>query len=246
MLPTKPLTYREIRREYQSHSLPEEILIDHYAKAISPLLTRLLVRWRLIPNSVTVGMILSGIAGAGVFALPWLACKIAGLILIHLWFILDCSDGEVARITQRFSAFGTQIDYLAHAVNHPLFNLSFAWSLVALGRYSTPAVLACALISVSAEMLLRHLTGLSHLYYRAHTGPIPERAPKSRLRIWAASLLGVFYIYPNFALLFPVVYLIDRFAGTSFAYLYLAAQTAFTSLVTIRLVVRWIPVLRRA
>jgi phosphatidylglycerophosphate synthase len=241
---TKSLTYQAIRREFQTHSLPEEILVDHYTKAVSPLFTCLLVRWNVIPNSVTVGMIMSGILGAIVFALPWLAYKITGLIFIHLWFILDCSDGEVARITQRFSAFGTEMDYLAHAINHPLFNLSFAWSLVALHRYSSSVILACAVVSISAEMLTRHLIGLIHMYSKVHGAAALEGARRSVPRVWAISLAGIFTLYPNFALLFPVLFLIDRFAGTPLAPLYLAAQTAISLLVSSRLAVRWIRIVR--
>lgn len=246
MQPTKLLTYQAIRREYQSHSLPEDILIDHYTKAISPVFTRLLVSWGFIPNSVTVGMILSGVVGAVFFALPWLACKIAGLLFIHLWFILDCSDGEVARITHRFSQFGTDMDYLAHAINHPLFNLSFAWSLIALHRYKTATILACALVSISAEMLIRHLTGLSYIYRRSRGDAALARAPRSALRKWMVSLLGVFFLYPNFALIFPVLYLIDRFAGTPFAVFYLVAQGLISTIVGIRLAVFWTRTLRCA
>lgn len=246
MLPTELLTYREIRREFQNHSMPEEILVDHYAKAVSPVFTRWLVGWNVIPNSVTVGMILSGVLGACLFALPWLACKIAGLLFIHLWFILDCSDGEVARITHRFSAFGTEIDFLAHAINHPLFNLSFAWSLVMLHRYNTSAILACALVSISAEMLIRHLTGLTNTYRKVCGEASLRGGRRNTTRIWATSLLGVFYVYPNFALLFPIVFLIDRFTGTSLALIYLGAQALFTSIIGIRLAVFWTRTLRRA
>jgi phosphatidylglycerophosphate synthase len=246
MLPTKQLTYRVIRSEFQTHSLPEEILFDHYGKAASPVFTRWLVRWNVIPNSVSVGMILSGVLGACLFALPWLACKIAGLVFIHLWFILDCSDGEVARITHKFSTFGTEIDFLAHAINHPLFNLSFAWSLLALHRYNSSAILACALVSISAEMLIRHLTVLDNTYRKVCGGASIERGRRNALRIWATRLLGVFYIYPNFAILFPVLFVIDRFAGTPLAPLYLAAQTLISSIVVIRLAVFWTRTLRLA
>ena len=246
MLLTEPLTYQTIRRDYQPHSVPDEIVINHYTRAVSPVFTCLLVRWNVIPNSVTVGMILSGVLGAALFAFPWLACKIGGLVFIHLWFILDCSDGEVARITKRFSTFGTDMDYLAHAVNHPLFNLSFAWSLVALHRWNSSAILACAVVSISAEMLIRHLTGLSYVYCKVRGTAALEAAPKGRLRIWVTRLLGVFYVYPNFALLFPVLYLIDRFAGTPLAPLYLAAQTGFSVLVAARLAIFWIRTLQPA
>lgn len=246
MLLTEPLTYQTIRREYQSHAMPEPILIDHYTKAVSPVFTRLLLRWGLIPNSVTVGMIFSGILGAVLFAFPWLVCKVAGLLFIHLWFILDCSDGEVARITQRFSTFGTEMDYLAHAINHPLFNLSFAWSLIALHRWNSSAILACALVSISAEMLIRHLTGLTYTYGKLRGKTTWQAARRNTFRLWIASLFGLFLIYPNFALLFPILYLIERIANTPIASIYFVAQTVLSVLISTRSAWRWTRTIRPA
>lgn len=246
MLSTETLSYRAIRRDYQHHAVPEEVLLDHYAKAVSPLLTPLFVRWKVTPNGVTVAMIVSGVLGALLFAMPWMPSRIAGALLIQLWMILDCCDGEVARITRVFSKFGTEMDYLAHAVNHPLFCLSFAWSLVALHRYNSSAILGCALVSISAEMLLRHLTGLVHTYRKECGEAALEGPRRSAPRIWTARLLGVFYVYPNFALLFPILYLIDRVAGTPLAPIYFAAQTAFSFLLSARMALRWIRILRQS
>jgi phosphatidylglycerophosphate synthase len=244
MLSTETLTYGVIRRGYQHHEFPEEVLFDHYAKAVSPLLTPLFVRCKMTPNGVTVVMIVSGALGALLFAIPWMPSRISGAVLIQLWMILDCCDGEVARITRVFSKFGTEMDFLAHAVNHPLFNLSFACSLLVLDRYNCYAVLACALVSISAEMLLRHLAGLAFTYRRLYGEAPFDGSRRSVPKIWATRLLGVFYMYPNFALLFPILYLIDRWAGTSIAPIYFAAQAVFSFLLSARVALRWMRILR--
>jgi phosphatidylglycerophosphate synthase len=246
MLSTETLNYGAIRRDYQHREFPEEVLFDHYAKAVSPLLTPLFVRCRMTPNGVTVVMIVSGVLGALLFAIPSMPTRISGALFIQLWMILDCCDGEVARITRVFSKFGTEMDFLAHAVNHPLFNLSFAWSLVGLDRYNSYAIMACAIVSISAEMLLRHLTGLAYTYRRMYGNASLDGSQRSAARIWATRLLGVFYIYPNFALLFPILYLIDRCAGTQLAPIYFAAQTVFTFLLSVHVALRWIRILRSA
>ena len=141
-------SYREIRRRYQPHDWWCPSLIDHYAYLISPLFTGIFVKAGIAPNSVTVLMIAAGMIGAILFAGPQLWLKVYGLLFLHLWYVLDCSDGEVARITGTFSKFGKEMDYTAHLVNHPLFNLAFASSLAALDRSNLRLIVFAAILSM--------------------------------------------------------------------------------------------------
>ncbi len=69
---------------------------------VDPLASRLVVwtanRTGITPNQITFG---AGVLGAGAavcFALaswPWL---VAGAVLFHLSFVLDCMDGKIARL----------------------------------------------------------------------------------------------------------------------------------------------------
>ncbi len=243
---TSSSTYAAILKESRSREIFGGVLVDYYASLLSPCCTRLFLRWGVIPNMVTMGMIACGVLGAVLFAMPLLAAKIAGAALIHLWFILDCSDGEVARLTRIFSPFGTELDQIAHAICHPLFNLSFAYSLIVLHPHNSGLILALSVVSISSEMLLRHLIDLSTAYFRSAKRAAQPANPRSDFRIWTGRVLGIFYVYPNFALLFPVIYIVDHFAGTSFAWVYFAAQTALSALEAIRLAYRWTRILYRA
>src|SRR5580698_4582442 len=89
-----PLSYRTIRRDYQSHEAMPDVMVDSYAQLISPLLTRLFVKAGTTPNQVTVCMMISGVVGAALFVVPQVFCKVLGLAFMHLWYVLDCSDGE--------------------------------------------------------------------------------------------------------------------------------------------------------
>jgi phosphatidylglycerophosphate synthase len=157
-------SYKEIRRHYQPHDRWCPSLIDHYAYLISPLFTRIFVKAGIVPNTVTVLMIAAGVIGAILFAGPQLWLKVYGLLFLHLWYVLDCSDGEVARITGTFSKFGKEMDYTAHLVNHPLFNLAFASSLASLEPSNLRLILFVAILSISAELVLRHLLSLQGIY----------------------------------------------------------------------------------
>jgi phosphatidylglycerophosphate synthase len=240
--PSAP-SYRTIRRDFQPHFVVEDILVDYYAKTLSPLFTRIFVANGVAPNSVTILMIAFGIVGACVFAIPAIWCKVCGLILIHLWYIVDCSDGEVARITKRFSKFGTELDFTAHVVCHPLFNLAFTIGLIGLGRHTTVTILFVSLLSISAELMLRNQLAFQQIYSLKMQAPYGAPGKRPILRQIAVTLLNAFSMYPNFALVFPILFLVDCFSGTSIAFYYMCLHTAISWLVAVRASILWVKVI---
>ena len=78
------MTYREIRKNYQHNFGWDSVLVDAYTTLLSPFVTKVCLKLRLIPNVITVLMIVSGVMGGLIFALPPLWCKILGTVLIHL------------------------------------------------------------------------------------------------------------------------------------------------------------------
>ncbi|RII18320.1 CDP-alcohol phosphatidyltransferase [Streptomyces sp. YIM 130001] len=76
-------------------------------------LVRLAARWtRITPNQITWGALVLGLGSAACFALGEWRWLIAGAVLYHLSFILDCMDGKVARLTGQGSVFGAWLDYI--------------------------------------------------------------------------------------------------------------------------------------
>lgn len=234
------ISYRTIRREYQPRPITWDIFVDRYAYLISPLLTRLFVKTEITPNMVTVLMMVTGVIGAGLFALPLIGCKVCGIMFIHLWYVLDCSDGETARITKQFSKFGKEIDYVAHVVNHPLFNLAFAFTLIGMGRYNIQLILFASIFCISAELVLRNLVSFSLMYELKTNRHILMRNKGGFLgRIFTYSVC-FFSVYPNYALLFPLVYFVDLYFGTHIALYYLLIQAALSSLMATWRSYRWV------
>ncbi|RJL30515.1 CDP-alcohol phosphatidyltransferase family protein [Bailinhaonella thermotolerans] len=85
-----------------------------YMRRLSIYGTWLLVRTPLSPNQITGLMIVAGIAAGAVLALPGLWAAIGAALLIQLYLLLDCSDGEVARWTKRTSIAGVYLDRVGH------------------------------------------------------------------------------------------------------------------------------------
>ncbi|MGW2342879.1 CDP-alcohol phosphatidyltransferase family protein [Streptomyces sp. NPDC001661] len=76
-------------------------------------LVRVTARWtRITPNQITWGALILGLGAAGCFAMGDWRWLIAGALIYHLSFVLDCMDGKVARLTGQGSVFGAWLDYI--------------------------------------------------------------------------------------------------------------------------------------
>src|ERR1700761_7778723 len=74
----------------------------YYMRDVSPYFTWLFLRLGFSANQLTYLMILFGI-GAGAVAGVWrgLIGAIVAVVMVQLYLLLDCSDGEVGRLTQQ-------------------------------------------------------------------------------------------------------------------------------------------------
>jgi phosphatidylglycerophosphate synthase len=89
---------------------------------VDPLAGRLVVwtanRTNITPNQLTLGAGVLGLLSAICFAAPvwagesgW-AWLLAGALLFHLSFVLDCMDGKIARLKGNGSVFGSWVDFV--------------------------------------------------------------------------------------------------------------------------------------
>ncbi|GII33190.1 CDP-alcohol phosphatidyltransferase family protein [Planotetraspora mira] len=85
-----------------------------YMRHLSIYATWLLAKTPITPNQVTGLMIVSGVAAGAVLALPGFWAALAAALLIQLYLLLDCSDGELARWTRRTSITGIYLDRVGH------------------------------------------------------------------------------------------------------------------------------------
>jgi phosphatidylglycerophosphate synthase len=85
-----------------------------YMRRVSPYATVVFARLGWSPNAVTVAFIVSGVAAGVVAAVPGLAAAVGVVLLIQLYLLFDCSDGELARYTGRISATGVYLDRMGH------------------------------------------------------------------------------------------------------------------------------------
>lgn len=235
------MNYKHIRQNYQSNVVGLT-LIDRYCMCISPLLTKFFVKKNIIPNDITLLMILSGLIGGSLFFETNIYIKIIGIVFIHLWYILDCSDGEVARITKNFSKFGKELDYIAHTVNHPLFFLAYAITLCSNSFLNQFIILILFFILCILDMINRQVLSMNIIYdlkvKNTESSYIEEAY--SRLQLMKIQFLMFIGALPNFVLLFPIIYILDVLVKTHFATIYLLFEVIFLFIFTLNNVIKLI------
>jgi phosphatidylglycerophosphate synthase len=87
-----------------------------YMRKLSPYATLVFARWGWSPNAVTLAFIASGVLGGVLAAVPGVFAAVGVFVLFQLYLLFDCSDGELARYTQRFSPAGVFLDRMGHYI----------------------------------------------------------------------------------------------------------------------------------
>ncbi len=103
--------------------------VDRYFnRTCSKWITRALLQTPLTPNGVTYLATAVGLLAGAVFAMGGYAAGVVGALLFQLSSVLDCCDGEVARLKFLESPFGEQLDVALDNVVHVGLYAGMAWA----------------------------------------------------------------------------------------------------------------------
>ncbi|MDG4778803.1 DUF5941 domain-containing protein [Micromonospora sp. WMMD961] len=132
----------------------DDFFSTYFVSTWSPYLVRLAARLRLTPTGVTVISVLFALAAAVLFGVGGRPALVGGAVLLYLGFVLDCVDGQLARYTRHFSAWGGWLDTMADRAKEYLVyaGLGFGVSHAGLGNGWALAIAAMTLQTV------RHMT----------------------------------------------------------------------------------------
>ncbi len=142
-----PALERELLRGLEN---PRDGYLDRALhRRLSRPLTRLLLRTPLTPNAVTVLGVAAGVAGGCLLGAAswWLVA--AGVACLVLSGVLDCCDGELARLRFAESAFGHWLDVAGDTVVHVAVLGGLAARLVRTGPVPGAAVLGVLALGVA-------------------------------------------------------------------------------------------------
>jgi len=139
-------------------SLTSELdgVVDRYFnRKLSGTLTKLFLRMGLSPNAITIVSMVIGLMSAACFALGSYTAGIIGALLFQFSAIVDCCDGEVARLTFTESPFGAQLDITADNIVHMAIFAAIAWAQYAShGEWLSLALGLCAVAGVAGSQWL--------------------------------------------------------------------------------------------
>lgn len=204
------ITYKEALKNARAvranKSFRTGMLAGHVCRIISRYCSAWFVTKGIVPNQVTLMMIAFGIVGSIFFALPYLWAKIVGYLFWFLWFTMDVSDGEVAKSTGNFSKYGTEMDYLAHLIDHPLMNLAIWLTFLEMDIINPVLLSAIFIVAISAELVMRSLIMMRHYdtIIRPNTGE-----PKQKFISWIKYLWGNTWMYPTMIVCFSWLIVVD-------------------------------------
>jgi phosphatidylglycerophosphate synthase len=148
----------ELRAAGQPPGVIDRLNDEHWAgrlymRRISPAATWMFVRIGWSPNAVTAAFIVCGIAAGVVIAVGGLASAVAGAALIQGYLLLDCSDGELARWSQRTSATGVYLDGIGHYLGES--GLLVGLGVRAEGHLAAGGYVSAGLAAALAAMLVK-------------------------------------------------------------------------------------------
>ncbi|MEV6811931.1 DUF5941 domain-containing protein [Micromonospora sp. NPDC051296] len=91
----------------------DDFFTTYFVSTWSPYVTKATARLGLSPTAVTMVSVVFAVAAAALFATGGRPSLVAGAVLLYLGFVLDCVDGQLARYTRNFSAWGGWLDTMA-------------------------------------------------------------------------------------------------------------------------------------
>ena len=120
-------------------------------RRLSKPITALSVRFGISPNLITFVSLIIGFYSAYLFSQQ---VYLLGALLFQLSLIVDCSDGEVARYTRKFSNFGRWFDASTDRVKE--------YTVYAALAYSAPEAMWPWAIGLMALQTFRHLSDYTY------------------------------------------------------------------------------------
>nr|WP_204002228.1 DUF5941 domain-containing protein [Micromonospora lutea] len=132
----------------------DDFFTTFFVSTWSPYVTKGCARLGLSPTAVTMVSVAFAAAAAAMFAAGGRPLLVAGAVLLYLGFVLDCVDGQLARYTRNFSAWGGWLDTMADRAKEYLVYAGLGWGATAAGfRYGWALAIAAMTLQT-----VRHMT----------------------------------------------------------------------------------------
>ncbi|MBB6170085.1 phosphatidylglycerophosphate synthase [Nocardiopsis mwathae] len=179
----------EVRAGGQPEGIKERVNEEHWAgrlymRDISPYVSTAFVRLGVPPNPITYLMMACGVLAGVTLAFGGLWTALAAAVLIQVYLLLDCSDGEVARYTGRTSVAGIYLDRIGHYLSE--IALLIGLGIRAQGEFEAGGWVIAGMAAAIGAALIKVETD-NVVVARAKAG-LPEKIPDSAMAPRSAGL----------------------------------------------------------
>ena len=108
----KKVTYRTLKETFPEEKKSVESLYGRIipVRKISYWFTIPLLKMNISAFTASIISMIIAIAACILIALPNSVARVVGIILVPIWHIFDCVDGNIARFTKTASDFGSAVD----------------------------------------------------------------------------------------------------------------------------------------
>jgi phosphatidylglycerophosphate synthase len=132
----------------------DDLFATYSISSYSRKLVTFFAKVKLTPVAVTWLSILLALVAAGLFAQASRAALIGGALAMYASFVMDCVDGQLARFTHRFSAFGGWLDMIADRAKEYLIYAGLAWGAAEAGHsWAWPLAISAITLQVARHMM---------------------------------------------------------------------------------------------
>ncbi|NLU79809.1 CDP-alcohol phosphatidyltransferase family protein [Micromonospora sp. HNM0581] len=132
----------------------DDFFTTYFVSTWSGYVTKFCARLGLSPTSVTMASVVLAAAAAAMFAAGGRPLLVVGAVLLYLGFVLDCVDGQLARYTRNFSAWGGWLDTMADRAKEYLVYAGLGFGATEAGvRYGWALAIAAMTLQT-----VRHMT----------------------------------------------------------------------------------------
>ncbi|MEU4477160.1 DUF5941 domain-containing protein [Micromonospora sp. NPDC023966] len=132
----------------------DDFFTTFFVSTWSPHVAKAAARIGLGPSGVTMISVAFAVAAAVLFGVGGRPALVAGGILLYLGFVLDCVDGQLARYTRHFSAWGGWLDTMADRAKEYLVYAGLGYGATHAGfRYGWALAIAAMTLQT-----VRHMT----------------------------------------------------------------------------------------
>ncbi|MEU8372093.1 DUF5941 domain-containing protein [Micromonospora sp. NPDC048894] len=132
----------------------DDFFTTYFVSTWSPYVTKACARLGLTPTGVTMISVLFAVVAAVLFGAGGRVALVAGAVLLYLGFVLDCVDGQLARYTRHFSAWGGWLDTMADRAKEYLVYAGLGYGATHAGfRYGWALAIAAMTLQT-----VRHMT----------------------------------------------------------------------------------------